>query len=146
MVEFYWLFWMGKRRKSKSNKQQQVVEPDEKESGLLQFQALPISTIENYEPGKIINLNLKLKKLKDYSKPPEDADEYLRRVHYESSKLQKTVTSTKEIIHTEFHQEFTFDLEIYEKPKNENFQVNKEWSQDVIDQFKNLNQVKTKKF
>ena len=64
MVEFYWLFQMGKRRKSKSNEQQQVVEPDEKESGLLQFQALPISTIENYEPGKITNLNLKLKKLK----------------------------------------------------------------------------------
>eukprot|EP01080_Neovahlkampfia_damariscottae_P012483 gene12483-6231_t len=116
---------MPKKKSSKAKKDEQE---DNFEIG--QFQALPISMVENYQP--------------DYSTEPTDAEEYLRRVHFQASKLEKTATSTK-YVRTEF-QDFEFDLEMYEKPKNEKFQINKEWKQDVLEQFKHIHEyfLKTK--
>jgi hypothetical protein len=62
----------------------------------------------------------------------------LRRVHFEASTLEQTVTSQKEIINQ--MEDFENEVEFFEKP-NELFQVNKRWSEDVVKEFKNLNEV-----
>jgi hypothetical protein len=107
----------------------------EDEERITQNQALPIKIDVNYKPGNVFKF---IQTLLDFSKPPQDAEEYLRRVHFEASTLKQTITSQKEFINQT--EGFDNEIEFFEKP-NGLFQVNKSWSEDVVKEFKNLNEV-----
>lgn len=97
---------------------------------------------EEFEQRIALAIEIPLDYVPDLSIPPDSAEEYLRRVHYEAKRCQKTVVS--DIKPETFNSNVTFQVEYEEIPQIDVQELNTphpEWIEDFLMHFEQLRKV-----